>query len=65
MFCRCGLVQKIVGGGEVVLTDSGGVQREAFWLGTPCVTLMDGTEWRETVEAGGDTLAGADDDRIL
>jgi UDP-GlcNAc3NAcA epimerase len=50
---------------RVLLTDSGGLQKEAYVLGTPCVTLRDSTEWSETVTAGWNRLAGSDPERIV
>jgi UDP-GlcNAc3NAcA epimerase len=39
-----------------VITDSGGLQREAYWFGTPCITVRAETEWTETVDCGANVL---------
>jgi len=56
---------KLLKHAKIVLTDSGGLQKDAFWSKTPCITLRDRTEWVETVEMGVNFLAEADANKIV
>ena len=56
---------RLLDGCRMVLTDSGGLQKEAYILQKPCVTLRDTSEWVETIEDGWNVLAGADRERIV
>jgi UDP-GlcNAc3NAcA epimerase len=50
---------------EKIVTDSGGVQKEAFFIKKPCVTMRDETEWVETVQNGWNVVVGTDKNKIL
>ena len=50
---------------EFIVTDSGGLQKEAYFFAKPCITLRDQTEWVETVKAGWNVIVGADKEKIV
>ena len=57
--------QRLEMSAKVILTDSGGMQKEAFFHKVPCITLREETEWIETLDFGANLLVGADEFRIL
>lgn len=56
---------KLMNHAKMILTDSGGIQKEAYILKIPCITLRENTEWGETVEDGWNVLVGANKDKII
>lgn len=58
-------MQRLQMGASIIMTDSGGIQKEAYFHRVPCITLRDETEWVETLRDGSNQLVGADIDKIL
>ena len=58
-------MQCLIKKADFIITDSGGIQKEAFYLGTPCITTREETEWPETISNGMNTLTGYDNEKIL
>jgi UDP-N-acetylglucosamine 2-epimerase (non-hydrolysing) len=56
---------KLIKNARILLTDSGGMQKEAFWLKTPCITLRENTEWTETVDLKANYLTGSSTSKIV
>ncbi|MEL6591852.1 MAG: UDP-N-acetylglucosamine 2-epimerase (non-hydrolyzing) [Bacteroidota bacterium] len=57
-------MMQMLSNARIALTDSGGLQKEAFFLNTPCITMRDETEWDDTISAGANVLTGASPDLI-
>lgn len=58
-------ISELIKNAKCVLTDSGGMQKECFFYGTPCITLRNETEWVETLDAGMNILVGSSKNKIL
>ena len=56
---------RLISSARLIMTDSGGLQKEAYWAAVPCVTLRTETEWVETVACGWNVVVGSDRDRIV